>query len=406
MSAERLNDEPAHSPYGPSGAEGWSTCLDYINANRGLPDNAGELAAEGTFAHQISDECVTFGLTAYDFIGQRLKVNGYSFTWDFEDADLLQPGIEKVRAALAEFPDAVFYGERRVRTEKWSVEGQFGTLDRAIATPDLISIIDLKWGRGVPVYPVRNKQLVLYSLGFWEEVKHLYTDAPEFELRIDQPRCPGGGGVWRTSLAELEEIGAWLRERAQISASSDVHPRTASELGCMWCRRKDAPGGCDTYETWRLELIGLEFADLDAEEFALPEMTPERRAKLLLSKGGIERWLEAHYAQATQDALASRPIGEIKLVQDSRKGTRDKWLDEAAATVAAEAILGEKCFNKKLKTPLQLDKQIGVDRIDADDQRKVMEPLIERGQKGFSLVPMADARPPFIPISGDDFDDL
>ena len=29
---------PAHAPLGPSSAEGWATCADYVNANRGLPD--------------------------------------------------------------------------------------------------------------------------------------------------------------------------------------------------------------------------------------------------------------------------------------------------------------------------------------------------------------------------------
>jgi hypothetical protein len=52
----------------------------------------------------------------------------------------------------------------------WTIPHQHGTLDRAILIPEQNRLIinDLKWGRGIPVSPVRNKQMVLYALGFWD----------------------------------------------------------------------------------------------------------------------------------------------------------------------------------------------------------------------------------------------
>jgi len=386
----------AHSPYGPSAAEGWSNCLDYVNANRGLPDDSGEAAAEGTFAHQISDECFTLGMNAYDFIGQRMKVKDWTFEWGEHDADLLQPGIDRVLEMGGRF-----FGERRVDISPWTIPGQFGTLDRGILLPDLICIDDLKWGRGVPVSPIRNKQLVLYAIGFYEEVKHL-TAATDFLLVIDQPRCSGGGGEWRTTLAELQEIGAWLKQRAHLSSTMVNPPRTASVSACRWCRRKDAPGGCNTYEEWMTNMLGLEFDDLDGDEppQLAGAMTPERRAYLLEHRATIVKWLERHHDACLADALEGKPTGGLKAVVDGRKGRRDKWNDEEAVAAALVPILGDSSFTKKLITPTQACKQVST------EDKAALQPLIERGVKGHSLVPEEDARPAVIVASADDFDEL
>jgi hypothetical protein len=47
-------------------------------------------------------------------------------------------------------------------------------------------------------------------------------------------------------------------------------PRAPSEKGCMFCRRKLAPGGCQPYEEWRLRLLGLRFSDLDVDVSEAP----------------------------------------------------------------------------------------------------------------------------------------
>jgi hypothetical protein len=104
---------------------------------------------------------------AYDYIGQRVKVSDWTFEWTLDDADLLQPGLDWIREKAGQF-----FGEHRVDVSQWTIPYQHGTLDRAIIVEIdgvwWVIINDLKWGRGIPVSPVRNKQLALYALGFWE----------------------------------------------------------------------------------------------------------------------------------------------------------------------------------------------------------------------------------------------
>ena len=377
----------AHAKLSPSSASGWMTCPDYVNANAGLPDDTSEAAAEGTMAHEISDLCLTMGFEPWDFIDQTFKVEGFTFTWTDDDADLLAPGIEYTRAF-----GGVFHGEHRVDLSFWLGEGQFGTLDRGIILPDEIVIIDLKWGRGIPVSPVRNKQLRIYALGFW----HRYcrdTHGPETRVRIiiDQPRCAGGGGEWVTTVAELLEFGEEARAAAERTRMPNP-PRVASAEGCMWCRAKNYAPGCKVYEEFNLALVSSKFDDLDDDEPpALPyasEITPERRAFILRHRSMFEDWLERLDGQALDDALAGRDCGGLKAVEGRK--SPDKWADPVKADEALQPIFGEARFTKKLITPTQAGKAAKKKGVSLDEE------LIVRGTKKPILVPMEDERPPVL----------
>ncbi|MBH0113213.1 DUF2800 domain-containing protein [Novosphingobium sp. YJ-S2-02] len=400
---DRIGDELAHSPYGPSRADGYTGCLDYVAANDGLPDDTSEQAAEGTFAHVISDNCFSLDMDALDFVGHRMTVEGFTFEWSEEDAFLLQPGIDFIRSF-----GGTFYGEQRVDIARWTCAGQFGTLDRVvIAQIDgewWVILIDLKWGRGVPVIPARNKQLVLYALGVWEMIRDQFPDKPpRFMLGIDQPRCPGGGGLWRTDLHELEVLGNYIKSCVEVSETFDNLPRTASEAACIWCRRKKARGGCATFDNWRLNLLQVSDAQVDSgsePDLLATSLSPEQRAYLLRHRKGIEYWFKQLDEAALEDTLDGLPAGGLKVVEDSRKGSRDKWIDEKAAAEVVEPILGENAFTRKLKTVKQLCKHL------SPDDREKLDGLFKPGESGFSLVPEEDARPAVVRVDADDFDDL
>ncbi|WP_430636106.1 DUF2800 domain-containing protein [Sphingomonas hankookensis] len=401
---------PAHAPLGPSSAEGWATCSDYVNANRGLPDTTTEPAAEGTAAHGISDICLTTGLDADDLLGIVTEVAGFTFAWEEDDAMLLQHGIDKLRAAVGR---GAFWGEHRVDISAWTLPGQFGTLDRAYIIYDAendewwIVVEDLKWGRGVAVSPVENKQIMLYALGFWAAIgRHQIPPGvvPRFRLIIDQPRHAGGGGVWETTLDDLLAFGEWIRERARLTAEPNP-TRTASLKGCMWCRRRRVwPqgnfGGCDTYDTFMLSLLGWTWADVDialmmGTDMTLPtEMTPERASFLLLHKDMIERWLKELAERMLSAGLAGEATGEVKPVEGNKsadarqsQGTGKTKLYPVRPVI--ERLLGDRGFTKMLKSPKQVLSLL----TDDEDATKEVAQHIRMGTKKPTLVPLADARP-------------
>lgn len=392
-------DLPAHSEYSPSSAEGWATCADYINANRGLPDTTSWEAAEGTAAHWIRNECLMNGEDAANYIGHIQKVGEWEFEWTADDARLLQPGIDRIRSY-----EGTFYGEHWVDLTTWlglDKQGrrQGGTCDGLIITPDLIVLDDEKWGRGVPVSPIRNKQCMLYALGAWESIARHETNTTNFLIRIDQPRHLAGGGEWRTTLDELLEFGEWIKERVAATKQPNP-PRTAGLKACQWCRRKETAGGCETYDAYMVETLGLEFDDLDTAPLSFAEtLTPERRRNLIDHKSAIEKWIERHEANCLEDALAGRPTGGLKAIAGRK--SPDAWIDEkTAATPALQTLLGEKAFRTSLITPTQAMKIPSLDDFD----RLLIEPHVKRGIRKPTLVPNEVDKPAI--TSADEFDDL
>jgi len=399
-----LVDGPAHARLGPSAAEAWMTCAGYPNAVDGLADSSSEYAAEGTAAHSVSDDCLAFGLDAYDFIGSRLTIRerndpalAWTFEWTEADAHDLQPGLDEIRAF-----EGQFFGEQKVDlSDVMGVERQFGTLDRGVVGQKLIVIGDLKWGRGIPVSPVRNKQLMLYGLGFWRNIARYATAATDFLFIIDQPRCPGGGGHWRCTLDELLAFEQEVRVAA-LRTLDPAAPRTASEKGCYWCARRKQPptepgavSGCKTYDEFALDLIGSKFDAIDeaaetGEGFAPPRLdrlSAERRSWIVRHKGAIEKWLEQLHAQVIHDALSGDPTPGLKLV-DGRRG-RKAWADEREAEAWLEPRLGENMFTKKLTSPAQALKKLPV-----EERRALADSgLIREGVAKPALVDEADDRP-------------
>jgi len=392
---------PAHSELSPSSADGWTGCAGYINANCGLPDTTSWEAAEGTAAHWIRNECLTNGEFAENYIGHEQQIDQWTFVWTDDDARLLQPGIDRLRAY-----EGQFFGEHWVDLTEWlgldsHGRRQGGTLDAGVLLTDgRVCIDDEKWGRGVPVLAKNSKQIRLYALGFGRE-QGITDPATEFILQIDQPRHMGGGGSVTVTWGELLHFGEWIKERAAATRDPDA-PRTPGLSQCQWCRRKTAPGGCDTFDQYFLDQLMVDLDDLDEGTVTLPAtLTPERRATLLLHRKMIESYLEHLYGAALGDALASLPVGRMKAVEDRK--TPDAWHDGKATTAVVEPILRAKSFTQKLITPTQMCKLIPQDSFD----RLLVEPLIKRGRKTVVLVSEEDPRSAVVTEADlEDLDDI
>ena len=80
----------------------------------------------------------------------------------------------------------------------------FGTADMVIVTDKLVHIIDLKLGKGVPVYAEKNPQLMIYGLGVLEIAEMLFP-VEMVRLTIFQPRL-SNSSTWKIT---PEALKAW-----------------------------------------------------------------------------------------------------------------------------------------------------------------------------------------------------
>ncbi len=377
----------AHHRHSPSGAEQWFACPGSLNKSDGLPDETSEYSSEGTAAHAVRERCLTEGMDVQELVGEWIPADGLFFEVTAEWVHWLQPGIDRIREAKG----FTWAFEHRTEMDPW-IPGGFGTLDAGGISKDLIIIDDLKFGRGVIVEAERNKQLMIYALGFWmNHARHL-AKAKRFLLRIDQPRVTGCGSEWETTLDELLAFAEEL-EAAVIRTLDPDAPLNPGPKQCQFCRASRNLK-CEVQDQFILELLGLTFDDLDNEEklklIATDGMTPERRSQIIKHASMISSWVNNVKAVSLQAAIHGQPDPGFKAV--ATEGDRAWRSEQEAAEFWAGKMPDKDLYTRKLKSPAQMELVAGT-----RNWAKAQE-LIHRPEGKPALVPESDKRPALVPL--------
>jgi len=127
----------------------------------------------------------------------------------------------------------------------------------SIIADKTLRIIDLKYGKGVTVSAIENRQMMLYALGAIREAQ-LYYDIQQVMMTIYQPRTDN---VSNFSMS-VSDLLSW--------AESELKPRAAMAYAgegelvpgdhCMFCRAKVR---CRAYAEKQLEIAKYEFRNAD-----------------------------------------------------------------------------------------------------------------------------------------------
>jgi hypothetical protein len=397
-----------HSDLGPSGADIFLNCIGAPNAQRGLPDDAGYEAAQGTLFHEYGEMCLRFGLEPHQFpVNVTHVVDGFEVVFDQEMVDKMYAGLDYINEVLADHPDAILFVEQWVEIPCLGIDAQGrqrgGTSDVCIIIPSLRKIIcfDWKYG-GIPVYPVENNQARLYVLGCWHEFAEAILGSPagvEVLIHIEQPRAPGGGGEWPTTMDDILEWSKDVALKVKASEHPDA-PRTPGHKQCRYCKARKT---CGAKALWEFDMFNLKFSDADVfvETFEdtgvfvppvlpLPEdLTPERRSFILLNKASFVSWYDALHEAALNDARKGREVPMMKAVL-GRSGNRE-FLPDAIAEAEAKAVelIGpEKAYTKPvLVSPAVIEGHMGKKTF-----RDEFGSWITQAPPGLSLVPVTDKR--------------
>lgn len=391
----------AHHRHSPSGADKWFVCAGSLNEEEGLPDETSEFSSEGTAAHTVRERCLNTGIDVQDLVGEWIPADDLFFEVTQEWVRYLQPGIDRIREAKG----FTWIFEHRTEMDPW-IPGGFGTLDAGGISKDLIIIDDLKFGKGVVVEAERNKQLMIYALGFWNNYARHKTEATRFLLRIDQPRVAGQGDEWYVELDELLEFAEELAAAVERTLDPDA-PLVPSVKGCQFCKAA-RNGRCRTLDMFVLDLLGLVYGDLDdimrkPELPNISEMSPERKAFIIKHKSMINTWMATLHGNALHDAQMGIEIPDFKVV--ATEGDR-AWASVQEAEEYWRGKLPDKdIYDKKLKSPAQMELVAGTRNW------KKAQDLITRPEGKPALVPESDKRPALLPLLSlldelDDMDDL
>jgi hypothetical protein len=342
--------QDGHSVFAPSASAGWLYCQDYLFANFGKADTAGEDAAYGTVGHTVGETWLTnlsmagdHSQHALDFcepvhlIGRTMTENGFEITIDEEMVSYVREYVEWCFAIEGDH----FIETRVDFSDLTPIPKQGGRADHAVCLPGKLIITDLKMGKGIKVYAEKNTQALLYAYGFFREYD-LWYDFQEIEIRIAQPRIEHFD-TWTVSREELLAFAKWAKERAYLAW--DGGPRAPGPKQCQWCKDIDCAARLallhdETDDVFRDETqpyIDAEFTVISQNQMAVAKqalddgwqpgieepakLTTAQLAKLLRYRKMLEGWFSDIEAELERRALDGETIPGWKLVE-GRAGRR------------------------------------------------------------------------------------
>jgi hypothetical protein len=384
-----------HTRVSPSALERVLACPGSVALSATVPEpKPTRFAAEGTVFHNLAKMCLTFGFDPYDFLGQTHTADGFDFEIEEDMLDYLVAGLDELEALSSGAIKQIV--ETRVYLDKW-LPGQSGTLDFGAITENGIIVWDWKYGAGIPVHPRKNPQLMAYALGLWDQWARKRTKATKFRLVIHQPRHPSGGGEWTCELDDLLFFGKRIAPIVAdaIKGSDKFNP---GEKQCTFC---PARGVCPAYDKYSLELMQMEFEDLDAgkeKPKLISQMTMKRRSYIVQHADMLKKWIEDQHQKVMEAALLGETTHGLKAVY-GRAGKRS-WSDQDKVANRLRKMLdNDKVFVQKLVSPAQVEKLL------TEDQFRTIKPLVYQSDPKPILVPEGDKRQAIKPVA-DDFEDL
>lgn len=375
-----------HAILSASGAYRWLKCTPSARLERQFKDEQSPYAAEGTRAHAAAEQLLTKELfpdrkvvePKFDDKEMEIAVRRY--------VDIC---MEKVIAARKRTPDADIQVEARVDFSRWVPEG-FGTGDMVIVADDTLEIVDLKYGKGVPVSAEGNPQIRLYALGAYEANSLLY-DIKTIRMTIVQPRLDSVN----SDEMSVEDLIAWgdsIKDTAKLAYDGEGECQAGDH--CGFCKARHL---CRALSNACLD----EFYKHGGKKTSL--LLDTEVAEVLDMADMIIKW-----AKDVQNYAFDQAVNEgknwpgYKLVEgrSSRKITNA----EAAAQALLDADLTEEDIYKpqELRGITDLTKLVGKKKL-----TDTIGQFIEKPPGKPTLVPLSDKRAPLElnPVNVDDFDD-
>lgn len=236
--------ERSHALLSASSAKMWLTCTPSARLGEHVPDRGSAFADEGTAAHELAEARLAKMLAGYltgtNVFEQAAIDRAKTSDWFNPEMDgyidnYVQEVFERYRAAILQTPDATMLLEQRLDFSKW-VPDAFGTGDVLIIADGVMDVIDLKYGKGVPVSAHDNPQMRLYGLGALDTYGFLY-DIHTVRMTIIQPRLDS---ISSEEIA-VTDLLAWgedvVKPAAKLAFAGEGEFRPGLET-CRWCKVK------------------------------------------------------------------------------------------------------------------------------------------------------------------------
>ena len=368
----------AHAVLSASGSKRWLSCPPSARLERKFPDKAGEAAQEGTLAHALAEARIRYWLGEISENGLTLRIDSirhdalYSPEMGEYVSEYVDLCIEKINEA-----QGIALVEERLDFSRW-VKNGFGTGDMVIIGDGVLEIVDLKYGKGVPVSAEGNTQMQLYALGAIEQYGYIY-DFDHVRMSIFQPR---NGGL-STQLLSVDELLAWgeaIKPIAELAYAGKGDFKAGEH--CRFCR---AAAQCKALADYNMEIAKLEFRDADL-------LTDDEVSFVLSRVDGLIRYADKIKTFALAEALKGHKWPGFKVVA----GRSNRRITDAvkAVKLLRRAGYADDVIYKPLEiqTITDLEKTITKKKFG-----EILGSVVEKPPGKPTLVPADDERPEYDP---------
>ena len=368
----------AHAVLSASGSKRWLSCPPSARLERKFPDKAGEAAQEGTLAHALAEARIRHWLGEISENGLALRIDSirhdalYSPEMGEYVSEYVDLCIEKINEA-----QGVALVEERLDFSRW-VKNGFGTGDMVIIGDGVLEIVDLKYGKGVPVSAEGNTQMQLYALGAIEQYGYIY-DFDHVRMSIFQPR---NGGL-STQLMSVDELLAWgesIKPIAELAYEGKGEFKAGEH--CRFCR---AAVQCKALADYNLEIAKLEFRDADL-------LTDGEVSFVLERVDGLVRYAEKIKTFALAEALKGHKWPGFKIVA----GRSNRRITDAVKAV--KLLRGAGYADDVIYKPLEIQTITDLEKtITKKKFGEILGSVVEKPPGKPTLVPADDERPEYDP---------
>lgn len=367
-----------HAVLSPSGAHRWLVCTPSARLEEQFPDSTSDAAAEGTLAHALCEAQLKYSTGLSNSIELKEEKNRIAEN-DFYCGEMQEHANEFETFVLEKYnaagKGAYIFLEKQLNLTEYVPEG-FGTGDVIIIANGVLEIIDLKYGKGVPVSCENNKQMMLYAVGALTEFDYLY-EIKDVRMTIYQPRIDNIS----TFTMPARELMAWAETELKTKAKEAFDGAGDFVPGdhCRFCR---ARATCRALAEHNMKVAEYEFKK--------PPLLDNSEVADLLSKAAdVIKWLDDVSEYALDQAVNHDTHYPGFKVVEGRSNR--KYNDEPAIVGALSEAGYEK--DKLYKIPAligitDMEKLIGKKTF-----AELLNPYVIKPQGKPALVPESDKRP-------------
>lgn len=356
-----------HALLSPSSAARWLQCTPSARLEAKLPDRAGEAADEGTLAHKLSEILLKHHLKLINKITflkelTLIKKNKLYTPAMMEYCEQFKAFVlTQYSDALKKSSDACIFLEQEVDLSHLA-KNSYGTRDIAIVADHILDITDLKYGKGIKVSAVENKQMMLYALGTLAEFDMLF-DIRTVRMTIFQPRIDN----YDTWTIDVPALIKWAKDFVIPKAKLAYEGKGIRVAGehCTFCKVKNT---CAALSKYNLSVATHEFASAD-------ELTDKELVDIFKKASAFKTWING-----IEDYMLKKALSENK-----------KWpglklvAGRSTRSIANEAKAIQLLKNKKIRSALflsapsllgltALEKNIGLKELNKIIGRLIIKP--------------------------------